>query len=160
MSLVTHYKPSLLCLKLKHLQAFHGFCQAAHLPYISLIGGPHRMETCAHTGQQSCSFAGDVGPPGCEESHVCAEQIIRLTAHTHWAQQQTESKDKGLHSTKELHQAKTRSSSQVYAKHNMHTLRFILMSFRLKPSYFRLQHTGLQAVKGRRDGLLGRSCTE
>lgn len=38
MSLVTHYKPSLLCLKLKYLQAFHGFCQAVHLPYISLTG--------------------------------------------------------------------------------------------------------------------------
>lgn len=84
MSLVTHYKPPLLCLKLKHLQAFRGFCQAAHLPYISLTGGPvpHRMETCAHTGQQSCTFAGDAGPPGSEEFHVCAEQIIRLAAHT------------------------------------------------------------------------------
>lgn len=122
---------------------------------------PHRMETCAHTGQQSCRFAGDVGPPGSEEFHVCAEQIIRLAAHTHWAQQQIESKEnEELHSTKELHQAKTQSSSQVYAKHNMHTLRFILMSFGLKPSYFRLQQTGPQAVKGRRDGLLGRSCTE
>lgn len=135
-----------MCLKLKHHQAFHGSCQAAHLPYISLIGGPvpHRMETCACTGQQSWTFAGTVGPPGSDEFNVCAQQqIITLAAHTDWARQQLESKDnEQLHSTTELHQAKIQSSSLVYAKQNTHTLKFILVSFRLKPSYFILQHTG------------------
>lgn len=75
---------------------------------------------------------------------VCAQQqIITLAAHTDWALQQLESKDnERLHSTTELHQAKTQSSSLVYAEQNTHTLKFILVSFRLKPSYFILQHTG------------------
>lgn len=83
MSLVTHYKPSLLCLKLKHHQVFHSSCQAAHLPYISLIGGPvpHRMDTCACTGQQPCTFAGNVGPPGSEDL-MCVHSRLSDQQHT------------------------------------------------------------------------------
>lgn len=111
---------------------------------------PHRRASASQDGnlclhrQQSWTFAGTVGPPGSDEFNVCAQQqIITLAAHTDWARQQLESKDnEQLHSTTELHQAKTQSSSLVYAKQNTHTLKFILVSFRLKPSYFILQHTG------------------
>lgn len=147
MSLVTHYKSPLRCLKLNHHQASHGSCQAAHLPYISLVGGRASASQdgnlCLHR-TAVLHVCRECGTPGSEEFNVCAQQQnIRLAAHTDWAQQQLESKDsKWLHSTKELHQAITQSSSLGYAKQNTHTLKFILMSLRLKSSYFRLQHTG------------------
>lgn len=67
-------------------------------------------------------FAGNVAPPGSEEFHVCAQQIIRLAAHTDCAQQQLESKDnQRLHSTTELHRAKTEQLPGLWKAKHTHT---------------------------------------
>lgn len=151
-----------MCLKLKHHQAFHGSCQAAHLPYISLIGGPvpHRMETCACTGQQSWTFAGTVGPPGSDEFNVCAQQqIITLAAHR-----------LGPAAVREQRQwatplynrtAPSKNTEQLpglcKAKHTHTEVYFGV--FQVKTLLLHIAAHRTRAVKGRRDGPLGRSCS-
>lgn len=58
----------------------HGFCQATHLPYVSLRRPlPHMVENCAQTGQQSCTFAVNEGPPGSVEFNVCDRAMLPCT---------------------------------------------------------------------------------
>lgn len=158
MSLVTHYKPSLLCLKLKHLQAFHGFCQAAHLPYISLTGW---METCAHTAQQPCTFAGNVGELlEVRNFSVCRADYQISSTHTLGPAAEREQRQRGTAQYNRT--APSKSTEQLpglcQAKHTHTQVYFDV--FQVKTLLLQIAAHKTWAVKGRRDGLLGGSCTE
>lgn len=164
MRLVTHYKPSLLSLKVKHLQAFHGCCQAAHLPYISLTEWPvpHRMEICAHTGQQSCLLQAmwdllEVRNFMCVHSSSLSDQQHTRAGPSSSQRAQTMSDSTVQQNcTKQKHraapwfmQSKTHTHSEVYFDVSQVKTLF------LQPAAHRTP-----AVKRRRDGLLCRPCTE
>lgn len=118
------------------------------------------METCAHTGQQSCTFAGNVGPPGGEEFNMCAQQeSIRLAAHTDWAQQHLESKDRD--STAQQNCTKQKHSAPPwFMQSKTHTHRSLFLCLSGQNPLSSDCCTQDPTVKGRRDGLLGRSHTE